>query len=353
MFTDKDKETKYVTPVRNDPKFGPIGLLWKPVEERLLFPHGDNDDQAQFIDYWPTNKNKKPIHCIRICEVHTSGLGNSNDYAIHGVEDFSMEELKSFGVWDLLSEGMQKVIEKQSKIDEEIVSSRMEHARKHRKNNPEYDGVPRELKCCTKGCGNVVKYSPAIIIKQAEIRNISVAEYVSTWKCSECEPRKRGKKTSAKYANMPKELHCSEKGCKVVQVQHPSITEKQAAASGKTFTEFVNEWKCREHRAKKAHPLSAEGRALRGDKGGHRGRPANPLYANIPKKAICIGCGEEVTLMPQNVLDKCKVLGKTVEELVGSYKCRKCGGRLKKSDIAAMKKRERAEKKKKGKAVEA
>jgi predicted RNA-binding Zn-ribbon protein involved in translation (DUF1610 family) len=65
-------------------------------------------------------------------------------------------------------------------------------------------------------------------------------------------------------------------------------------------------------------------------KGKGRGRKANPENEGFPKKATCISCGKEVAITPTNIRSKAARLEITVEELLANYKCRSCGGRLKK-----------------------
>ena len=60
------------------------------------------------------------------------------------------------------------------------------------------------------------------------------------------------------------------------------------------------------------------------------GRPSNPLYAGIPKKITCVVCKKEIAVIPAQIIEKSKILNMEVTELVNNYKCRSCGGRLKK-----------------------
>ena len=150
------------------------------------------------------------------------------------------------------------------------------------------------------------------------------------------------------------ELHCSAEGCQFIKKQHPSATELAAKSAGLGFNTYVATYLCKEHRPKKAHQFSAEGRAAReaqavanGEAPKHRGRPKNPAFEGIPKTAICIVCKKEVAIVAQNILDKSSILGKTVEEFLKEYRCRECGGKITKEQKAAYKKRLKKELKEK------
>jgi len=313
------------------------GLLWKPIDERDTFHFGDKE--LEFVDYWPTKGNS--IHIIRAAEKF-SQMGDCR-YEYHYVSLFHicLDDLKKMELWTILSEDLKKQLElrhvtaqENGKMDADNhkteMVERMAHARRHRSSDPEYDGIPRTLTCTNPNCGNMdktIKISPMMVIKQAQCKKQTVEEYVASYQCSECQPRHRGRAPLAKWLNMPRELRCHFEGCTVVLAQHPSMIEKQANASGKKFTEFVNTWLCREHREKKEHHFSSASRALRD---GKKGRPRNPAYAEIPKETSCIVCKSVVKLVPDNIIGKAKILGITVKELIATYKCRRCGGRLKK-----------------------
>ena len=126
------------------------------------------------------------------------------------------------------------------------------------------------------------------------------------------------------WKDMPKELKCV---CGFILKQHPSQTDKQATAAGKTFDEFVSSWQCRGCRPKKAHHFSSASTS-----GVRRGRAPNPAFEGIPKETSCKKCGKTVKLVAQNIIDKAKILGLTVDELIATYKCRSCGGKLTKKD---------------------
>lgn len=295
-------------------KAGRLGKCWveSSVENsRPMFEIGER--KFEFVDYWPDLKKVRAW-------LKTNNMGTHQDYlGMIPLNRIPVEILKNLPVWAVLSPIEQDELTKSSAtmelIEQQNVAERMEKARRGRKGDPELVGIPRELTCTNPNCGSckkTIKVNPRMVIKQAARKQQTVVEYVAAWKCPECEPRRRGKAPSAKWLNAPRELVC--KKCGKVQPQHPSMTEKQADAAGKKFTEFVDTWLCIKCRPE-------------GDKR-RRGRAPNPLFAGIPKTVHCTGCKKEVTVVAAQFLAKAKILKMTVEELVKNFKCRSCGGRL-------------------------
>lgn len=311
------------------------GLLWKPIGERVFFSDRDGSN-FEFVDYWPKTSTVHLIRAWIIKAVNDMGL------CYFPVQAVGAEELKRLEIWDLLPESIRQDISGSDIKQEVIVQDRMDHARKHRVKNPELAGLPSVIKCSK--CGGEKNVIPAQILKRAKAKNITPEEFIKVFVCLTCDPSQRGKKVSAKYANMTKELKCTHEGCCVTKIQHPSATEKAAGVAGLTFAEYVAAWKCKEHKEKRVHQFSKEGMAARGVTG--RGRKPNPLFANIPKEVTCKGCGVMVKVVPQQLVIKAGKLKKDVMELVNDYRCRKCGGRITEAKIKEAKKE--AKKKAKG-----
>lgn len=290
-------------------------ILWKPIGERSFFK--DRYEQKyEFVDYWKQNS---------ILRAWLTSKPNEMTLSFIRAQDVPASELKTLEIWDLLSDTIKQEIEGLDKVEDIEAHEVMAHARKHRKGNPEYAGLPRMIKC--NNCNKEQYIGPAMLLKKIQLKKVTTEEFVKDFVCSKCKPMHRGKKPSAKYINMVRELHCHHDGCTFVKPQHPSATEKQAKSSGKTYQEFVDTWLCREHRVKKAHYFSTEARENRGE--GKKGRAVNPEYIEVPKETTCKGCGKVVQLVPSNIVGKAKVLKITVKELVENYRCRSCGGRLK------------------------
>lgn len=313
-----------------------LGLLYRSpveVEKREVFKLGDKE--VAFIDYWPNFK------AIRYC--YTKMGLNANDVITHVISltKIPVSILKGMEVWGYLDEELKEQLGKIPETSTIESVDKMGHARKFRKARADYDGVQRIIRCMK--CGHEQKMNPAIILKKAELAGKSHQDWCLDWKCQLCCPTPRGKKISAKYANMPRELICHHEGCKNVTKQHPGITEKAAKAKGIGFNEYIGSYMCKEHRIKKPHQFSAEGMAERKAKGlppGRRGRIPNPVYAGIPHKAKCTGtCGKEITIVASQAIKKANVLGLTMDEFIKTFKCRACGGKITKSQKAEYLKR--------------
>lgn len=239
-----------------------LGLFYRsPLDEKLREVFTYKGVEMQFVDFWPTNIEGNPFNYIRASYTEYLGTGS---YQLHTVlihiSKIDIESLKNMEIWQLISEELRNKLVSGDFADQNTKTQDIKCEviinQKGRKRNPDYKNYPRELKCCTEDCEGKMPYiSPTMLVKQSTLKNISIEEYVASWKCSRCEPRKKGRQ------------------------------------SGKV----------------------------------------NPDFAGIPHKTNCIICNKEVTIAPQNIIDKSKTLGITTEELVKNYKCRSCGGRISKS----------------------
>lgn len=302
------------------------GLFWKPIGERMILIR--KGIELEFVDYWPKQNS------IRVW-VNQMGSGSFKTFK---VEDFSVEELKSVEVWDLLTDEQKKVIENgyiQAKAQEVINT---EERRLGRQPKAEYEGIPREIKCIR--CGEMQVIAPANVLKYVEKAGQTIGEWVEQFKCSDCEPRRRGKQPSEKWLNLPREIHCCENGCEFVLKQHPSMTDKLAKVKGISFEEYVAIWKCKEHREKKPHHFTVmkESRLEKESKEskvevkepvktamkGHRGRQANPIYDGLPKGLTCCieGCGFFQVQHPSISIKIAGSKGLDLKEYMGNWKCK-------------------------------
>jgi hypothetical protein len=328
-LTIKEKDMDIITNETNEMneiKDTGMGLLWKPIGERVLFTR--KGCEFEFVDYWP-KQNK-----IRVW-INQIGTGT---FKVFKVEDFSVDELKEIEVWELLSDDQKKVIINgyiQAKAQEAIDA---EERRVGRLPKAEHEGIPREIKCIR--CGDMQVIAPANVLKYMEKAGQTVEEFVNCFKCSDCEPRHRGKQPSEKWLNLPREIHCCENGCTFVLKQHPSMTDKQAKDKGISFEEFVTTWKCKEHREKKPHHFTVmkEARLAKESKEGnvesnkpvkvtgkgHRGRQANPIYDGLPKGLTCCvsGCGFFQVQHPSISIKIAESKGVDLKEYMGNWKCK-------------------------------
>ena len=109
----------------------------------------------------------------------------------------------------------------------------METARKGRKSNPEYDGLPREL-CCK--CGKKTSIGPALLIKKAALAGKTPQEYADGYECRSCRPKKG--------PSGPSKILCTGE-CGKEKGTTPAQFIKQVAKSGLSEEEFIKTYKCR------------------------------------------------------------------------------------------------------------
>lgn len=313
---------------------GGKGELWKPSEERMSITR-KGGLKIEFVDYWPK------FQTIRIWEVSFGG----GAFKIMKVEDFSVADLQAFGVWELLSPAFQEEISKgyvqvEAKYQQDKQDAHEERMEK-RKGRADYVGIPREIECSK--CGDKKAVAPANVIKYSEAANLTIEEWVKQFKCSTCEPRHRGRQANEKWVGLPREIHCSEKGCTYIQKQHPSMTDKMAKEKGITFEEFVSTWKCKAHREKKVHhfTLMKEARLAReakegkvevvevkkpvnGAVKGHRGRQASGKYDGMSSELHCSakGCKFTQKQHPSLTITAAEKKGKTFKEYCATWKCK-------------------------------
>ena len=201
----------------------------------------------------------------------------------------------------------------------------------------DYSKVPDTILCskCTAET-NLGKYQ---IGGRAKKAGVTIEAWIADYLCPVCNPVKKGKQVSAKWAGLPTELHCHAEGCSFVKKQHPSATEIAAKAADIGFNAYVATWLCKEHKVKKAHQFSKEGRVARGEISKpkvekpipsiseghkHRGRVADPRWAGMAKELICKGCGAKKIQHPSITLKA--AIGKKLdyEFYVDTWKCKAC-----------------------------
>jgi hypothetical protein len=175
------------------------------------------------------------------------------------------------------------------------ICSKCKPVKKGRVANPKYAKYPRVMKCNHPNCKVEYPQQPCMTDKLMTDKGLTLEAYCSSWLCKEHRPKKvhhftkerlereakgmgkvkvdkvkkegkgkrRGRAANPAFEGIAKELTCNHEGCKVKQAQHPSISIKAAEGKGITLDEYFSTWKCREHREKKIHHMSKEGRALR------------------------------------------------------------------------------------------
>jgi len=99
--------------------------------------------------------------------------------------------LTEAGIWDKLSNKIQKAIIEAhgSKVVE--VKDRMEHARKNRRKKYDFSKFPEFLEC---KCGRQVKGNYYQLQKKADAKQVPLDDLVKNYVCQSCSPTPRGRK---------------------------------------------------------------------------------------------------------------------------------------------------------------
>ena len=115
-----------------------------------------------------------------------------------------------------------------------------------------YVGVPKELVCTHKHedgtvCGNKISIVPGVLVAKVKKaseetgHDITVEEYVASWKCQECKPTK-GRRVSPENADIPEALTCTE--ChKSFSCSRGSIIQR-AKLKGQEVHDYANSYVC-------------------------------------------------------------------------------------------------------------
>jgi len=233
-----------------------------------------------------------------------------------------IKTLKGLDIWDQMSEISQQAIDQSIRVVEAEVGSRMENVRKARKARSEYAHIPRVIRCSE--CDEPEDITPGVFVKKAGLlckdtreEREKISTFMNSYKCSRCQPRRRGRERNPLYINIPRSTPCSDCGKDCV------INAKQLYELTKGKKDAIDKY-CKEYLCRSCNP--DWGSWLKGKNRKGRGRKAKPENEGFPKKAKCISCDKEVAIVPDNIRGKAKILKVTVEHLLANYKCRSCGG---------------------------
>ena len=110
--------------------------------------------------------------------------------------DFSVvneEILTEAGIWDKLSDKIQKAVIEEHRTKVVEVHDRMEHARKNRRKKYDFSQFPEFLEC---KCGRQVKGNYYQLQKKADAKQVPLDDLVKNYVCQKCSPSPRGRKRS-------------------------------------------------------------------------------------------------------------------------------------------------------------
>jgi len=180
-----------------------------------------------------------------------------------------------------------------------------EVAHQGRQADPRYEGLPRKIKCTGEGCSKESGIGPGLLLEKAKEAGQTWEEYVAAYKCRSCKGGSgRGRSVDPKYDGVPREFPCSVCGKEIKM--GPGMLLNKAEEAGVTHQEFIKSYKCQK---------------CGGAKG--RGRTADPKYKDVPRELVCT-CGKKSGIGPGKLLTDVESSGKTLEQYMAAYRCRKC-----------------------------
>ena len=315
------------SPTVFNPKTG-LGLLYSsPLDSnRIRDPITYNNIEMEFVDYWPTKVDGTQFNCIRASYSKPIGYGTHELYLVYiHIGRFPVDTIKSIGVWDLLNDEEKKNMEEKTfnLAKDEALAQPVGKKRGD-------DNFPRELHCSSEGCDGKLPYiSPTILVKNAEAKGISPEEYIKTWKCAMCEPRKRGRaaSTNLEFSSLPHTMKCK---CGKEVIVNPIYLKSKAEKNNTTVLQLIESFVCQSCCPTKGRH-KGEGSGNKTEKSGvestttttTRGRKPNPEFAGLPKTIKC-KCGKEVTANYAYLKIKAEKEETTIQNLVENFQCQTC-----------------------------
>jgi len=148
--------------------------------------------------------------------------------------------LKRIEVWDKLDAVVRDDIEKIENDVDYVISTRMDNARRGRKNR--YPNVPKEVVCVE--CGEKLEIQPSILVKRAEKWAkgnvlLTVFDFIKQFRCQSCYKTPRGRVSTGKCK--PTELLCK---CGNKIIYPLNVLKKRADKKGITVEKLIGGFKC-------------------------------------------------------------------------------------------------------------
>lgn len=118
--------------------------------------------------------------------------------------------LQSLDLWDNIDSELKKDIELNSFSKNNAINP----TGSIRKTKKEYLDIPRNIECSNESCKNTQYIAPGVFFKKAQLesageeRSKRIEEFLSSYKCSTCSPRSKGKKANPLYKGIPKKTKC-------------------------------------------------------------------------------------------------------------------------------------------------
>jgi len=280
-----------------------IGKFWKSGIEAPRDIFTIAGQEYEFVDFWEKQNIIRAWH-----KKYDVGM-NTWTMQHLPLTEIAVSTLKELPVWGILSnEAQEKLINgtaAMEQVEQDVVNKLNKVANKG-KRKLKYVGIPREL-VCSKCLSNAtrIKIQPALVIKNAAKKGLSVEEYVSTWVCQVCVPTKgrgRGKSVNPLFANFPKELVCK---CGNKVPLNPYNLKAKAIKLGTTIEALIKDFQCQT-----CHPTKGRQRKTGSEKA-------------VPINLVC-KCGTNVVCPSSVVKARAEKKGMTLEKFIKNFSCQKC-----------------------------
>lgn len=291
-----------------------VGKFWKSSIEapRDTFTIAGQD--YEFVDFWPKNKSIRAWHKKYESGTHTDRL------QFLSLSEIAVSTLKELPVWEALTkEEQDKLINGTAAMEqiEQDIINKLNKVSNKGKRKLKYVGIPRELvcsKCSIPETATRMKIQPALVLKYAEKKGLSVEEFCKTWVCQSCNPTKgrgRSKSVNSEFANLPTELVCK---CGNTTPLNPYNLKAKAIKLGTTIEALIKSYVCQT-----CHPTKGRKRKEGSEKA-------------IPIDLVC-KCGKKVICPSSVVKKRAEKKGLTLEKFIKTWACQVCNptkGRYKK-----------------------
>ena len=182
-----------------------------------------------------------------LCSVLTTNTESNCQYYISKVkpERIAMADLKRLQIWDKLSKAKKEFILSGRDIYNSPAEKPQE--KRGRKSKSYYSHIPRSFTCTC--CNEDVSISPSVLVKRlgldckdTEEEREKISEFKSTFKCSTCSPRKRGRERNPLYKDIPRSIPCC--GCGKECTVNSKFIYELTKGNISAIKVYVNEYLC-------------------------------------------------------------------------------------------------------------
>lgn len=251
-----------------------------------------------------------------ICRIQDSKYFEEQTIKIKGIsaKNIPQNYLEEINVWTKLNTNMQESIRELDKHEQQERSDKMKNIRI--KKRQKYNDIPKKIKCIK--CKKEVEQAPSYTAAICRRKNILVEDYIKSFECKICNPRKKGRKINPKYAHLPKEieLKCS-KGCGYKRMVSRGYVANECKRKGIETKEYFETYVCQNCNPTKGR-CRKKGKALTNEEN--------------PNKVQCKICKDWKGTTPKQIDKIAKRKKWTIDKVYKNYVCRSCNKSLPESE---------------------